>query len=67
MTIDTVPMPLTDKEIAELLADIEKDELGKPTLSAEELKDWLAGTNGLKASPRAVFSPCIDLNGLGCV
>lgn len=51
MTIDTMPLPLTDEEIAELLADVEKDELGKPTLSAEELKDWLAGTNGLKASP----------------
>ena len=50
MTTDTVPMPLTDAEIAGLLADIEKDELGEPTLSAEELKDWLSGTNGHKGT-----------------
>jgi hypothetical protein len=52
MTIDTVPMPLTDEEIAELLADIEKDEQGVPLMDAEELKNWLSGTNGRKVAPR---------------
>ena len=50
MTIDTVPMTLTDEEIAELLAEIEKDERGEPTLTVEELKDWLSGTNGHKGT-----------------
>jgi len=50
MTIDTVPMPLTDDEIAELLADIEKDEQGAPLMDAEELKELLSGTNGHKGT-----------------
>ena len=50
MTIDTVPMPLTDAEIAGLLADIEKDEQGVPLMDATELKELLAGTNGQKGT-----------------
>ena len=50
MILDTVPMPLTDEEIAELLADIEKDEQGVPLMDATELKDWLSGTNGHKGT-----------------
>ncbi len=48
MILDTVPMPLTDEEIAELLADIKKDEQGVPLMDAEELKELLSGTNGHK-------------------
>ena len=50
MTIDTVPMPLTDEEIAELLAEIEKDGLGVPLMDATELRELLAGTNGHKGT-----------------
>ena len=50
MTIDTAPMPLTDQEIAELLADIEKDEQGVPLMNATELKELLLETNGHKGT-----------------
>ena len=50
MILDTVPMPLTDEEIAELLAEIEKDEQGVPLMDATELRELLAGTNGHKGT-----------------